>query len=175
MMWSFCHAVQKKKKQTICILRKGGWGERGGEARVLCNLDWWYSFKGSFIITFCLKVINGTAGAIFLFTSTYYFLTNCFHGVCGWLWAATAVYKVFRKVLSSLLLKNPWHGERRTCKGNLLYILYIWWPLTTKGHSVRYVNEQPLWERQGALGEKYLSLSLSEYEYYIKLGIGPDM
>jgi hypothetical protein len=91
-------------------------------------------------------------------------------------WAATAVYKVFRKVLSSLLLKNPWRGERRTCKGNLLYIiLYIWWPLTTKGHSVRYVNEQPLWERQGAVGEKYLSLSLSEYEYYIKLGIGPDM
>ncbi len=67
-----------------------------------------------------------------------------------WLWAATAVDKVLRKVLSSLCCwKIPWHGERRTCKANLLYILYIWWPLTTKGtHYVRYVNEQPLWERQ---------------------------
>ncbi|KAH9558865.1 hypothetical protein CY35_06G030400 [Sphagnum magellanicum] len=40
--------------------------------------------------------------------------------------AATAVDKVFRKVLSSLLLENPWHGERRsTCKATYCTYFYI--------------------------------------------------
>jgi hypothetical protein len=75
-----------------------------------------------------------------------------FHGV-WWLWAATtAVYKVFRKVLSSVLLKNPWHGERRTCKATYC-TCFTYDDHWQQKDCVRYVNEQAIVrERQGALG-----------------------
>jgi hypothetical protein len=51
-------------------------------------------------------------------------------------------------------------------QSNLLYILHIWWPLTTKG-----LCEVHKWttivRKTRCTWEKYWILSLSEYEYYI--------
>jgi hypothetical protein len=121
---------RKKSKQFVFWDREGGREGRGGGVQRLLHHH------------ICLKVINGTLGAIFFLQVPMISWQNCFHGV-WWLWAAaTAVDEVFRKVLSSLLLKNPWHGERRsTCKAT--YCTYFTYDdhWQQKALCERYVNE----------------------------------
>ncbi len=150
MIWSFCHAAQNfKSKQFVFWERESG---EKGRGQGVMQFGLMTQLQRLLHHHICLKVINGTGGAIFFLQVPIISWQIVFHGV-WWLWAATAVYKVFRKVLSSVLLKNPWHGERRTCKAT--YCTYF----TYDDHwqqkdSVRYGNEQPLWEKDKVhLGE----------------------
>ncbi len=153
MIWSFCHAAQNfKSKQFVFWERESG--EKGREARVWCKFGLMTQLQRLLPPSSHLfesdKWHRGCNFSFYKYPIISWQIV--FHGV-WWLWAATtAVYKVFRKVLSSVLLKNPWHGERRTCKAT--YCTYF----TYDDHwqqkdCVRYVNEQAIVrERQGALG-----------------------
>jgi hypothetical protein len=73
---------------------------------------------------------------------------------------------VQKSAFFSVAEKNPWHGERRTCKAT--YCTYF----TYDDHwQQKALCEVLKWttivRKTRCTWEKYLSLSLSEYEYYI--------
>jgi hypothetical protein len=54
----------------------------------------------------------------------------CVCGDCGQLLLWT---KCSEKCFLLCCWRNPWHWWKAHMQSNLLYIRYIWWPLTTKG------------------------------------------
>lgn len=67
----------------------------------------------------------------FLFTSTDYFLTNCFSWCVVIVGSYCCVQSVQKSAFFCVAEKSMawWKAHMQS---NLLYILYIWWPLTTK-------------------------------------------